>query len=336
MIVFEHIKLVWLAGLPFLVHILLPSVKESCGRAIKIPFLSDLKTLQEHASKGLNIRQNFAQKKFLSLFLIWICLTLAIMKPVLLSKPIPIQNKGRDILLVTDISTSMLEDDFHYQGYALTRLEAVRAVISDFVKKRPTDRMGLILFGTRAYLQVPLTFDKKALLDVLSTMKAGMAGQSTAIGDAVGLSIKTLSTKAGELKDRAVILLTDGENNDGSISLAKALKLAQDEGVKIYTVGIGSERLNLADAIFGIPSSDLDEESLKELATKTKGQYFKATSLSDLVEIYNKIDALEGKDMESGYVYPQEELYPYPLALALIFLIIILGSKFIQTKGRLP
>ncbi len=332
MIAFEHLNMFFLLALPFLVRALLPSVKGTSGKALKIPFLKDLKIIQESYFKKISINRHVLSKNFSGIFLVWCFLTLAMAKPVFVSKPVPTQNKGRDILLVTDISTSMLENDFHYNGRPLTRLEAVRAVISDFTKKRLTDRLGLILFGTRAYLQVPLTFDKKALLDVLSTMKAGMAGQSTSIGDAVGLAVKTLSSDRHKVQNRAVILLTDGENNDGNISIAKALKLAKDENIKIYTIGIGSERFDLASAFFGAPVSDLDEKSLKELAFETKGQYFKATSLSDLVAIYNKIDSLETKETDSGYIYPKKELYAYPLGAAFILLLCMLLFKLFQTK----
>lgn len=335
MIIFEHPAFAFLLLLPFLVRFLLPAVKESSGRAIKVPFLNEIKTIQTHFFKGSYLSQNFFSSNFFFLFLSWIFLTLSMMKPVLISDPVKIQNKGHDILLMTDISTSMLEEDFVYQRQYITRLDAVRAVVSDFVQKRPTDRIGLILFGTRAYLQVPLTFDKQASLDVLSTMKAGMAGQSTAIGDAIGLAVKTLSADKELFKNQVIILLTDGENNDGAISLPKALQLAKEEGVKIYTIGIGSERFNLARAIFGAPASDLDEKSLKKLAKETKGQYFKATSLSDLIAVYNKIDTLEAKEIENGFIYPKKDLYTYPLSLALCLLIGILSFEFLRQRRSL-
>ena len=334
MIVFEHLEMLFLLILPFLVRLFLPAAKESSGKAIKVPFLSDLQVVEEKSSKAFSVRQNY-KKNFFPLFLVWLGFTLAMAKPVYLSKPIPIESKGRDILLVTDISTSMLENDFRYQGRPLTRLEAVRAVISDFVQKRPLDRLGLILFGTRAYLQVPLTFDKRALLDVLSTMKAGMAGQSTSIGDAVGLAVKTLSSNQNTDQNRAVILLTDGENNDGNISIAKALKLAKDENIKIYTIGIGSETFDLAAAFFGASTSDLDEESLKKIALETKGQYFKATTLSDLLAVYKKIDALEEKETDSGYIYPKKELYIYPLIFSFLLLVLLFSSQIFYPKRRI-
>ena len=161
----------------------------------------------------------------------FVFIVLALMQPVKTGEPERLNNKGRDILLVTDISTSMLEEDFEYNHRRLSRMEAVRAVVSDFVKNRANDRLGLILFGTRAYLQAPITFDKQAVIDILDTMKAGMAGQSTAIGDALALALKTLRGTKTDKDNQVIILLTDGENNDGKMSVAEAIELAKGEGV---------------------------------------------------------------------------------------------------------
>ena len=137
-------------------------------------------------------------------------------------------------MLVLDISTSMLNQDFFINQQRIDRLTAVKKTASDFIKKRANDRIGLVLFGTRAYLQSPITFDKAAISNILWSTDAGMAGTSTAIGDAVGLALKTLRKEKNKSGDKIIILLTDGENNDGSLSMPEVLKLAKDENIKIY------------------------------------------------------------------------------------------------------
>ena len=333
MISFEHPYLIGLVLLPFLIKTILPAVKTSGGRALKVPFVQDLKNIKNASGTFLNKQKNdaFTISKIL-LWLIFLCVVSALMKPVETGDPIRLQNKGRDIMLITDISTSMLEDDFVYQGRRLERMEAVRAVVSDFVQKRESDRLGLVLFGTRAYEQVPLTFDKKALLDVLSMMQAGMAGQSTSIGDALALGLKSLSKSKTEKEKQAIVLLTDGENNDGNISFPQAIELASKEGVKVYTVGVGAPEFSLMKSLFGMPNTSFDEQSLKELADKTKGQFFKATDLAELIKVYREIDKLEAEDFDEGFVYPKKELYYLPLLLA--FLLAFFGICLKAISGR--
>lgn len=316
MIVFEYPYAACLLVLPFLIR-LFKAKSANLGKALKIPFLKDIKNIQ---STKINERA-FGQGKSInsSFFVLFLCyglLVLSAMRPVELGEPHRIEGKGRDILLVTDISTSMLEEDFVFQHRRLSRIEAVRAVVADFVQNRLRDRLGLILFGTRAYLQAPLTFDKEAVLDILGSMQAGMAGQSTAIGDAVALALKTLNQTKTDKKNQAIILLTDGENNDGQISVAEAINMAKNEGIKIYTVGIGAPQMSLARAFFNIQNSPLDEQTLKELAAQTEGQYFKVTTLKELVDVYKKIDALEEQDFEDRVVYEKKELYVVPLLIA--------------------
>ena len=171
------------------------------------------------------------------------------------------------------------------------------------------------MFGTRAYLQSPLTFDKAAIKDILWTMQAGMAGDSTSIGDAIALALKNLQQSQSP-QDNVIILLTDGENNDGSLSLAKAIKLAADEGIKIYTIGVGSANTFLK--MFSLASSGVDEQGLKQLAQATKGNYFRAESTSDLQKVYQIIDTLEPTSNDERYIKETTELFYIPLLLAII------------------
>jgi len=327
MMSFEYPYLILLILLPLLILKFLTPVKTKDNQALRVPFLEDIKNIQ-NIKGGLFYsakKTNFSYP-LLWLWLIYGMVVLALMKPVYISEPIPLRDEGRDIMLVTDISTSMLEDDFVYQAKRLERIEAVRAVVADFVQKRTHDRLGLILFGTRAYEQVPLTFDKKALLDILSMMQAGMAGQSTSIGDAVALALKSLKTSRTQKEKQVIVLLTDGENNDGNISFPKAIKMAKNEGIKVYTVGLGAPQLSLVKNLFGIEDSGLDEQSLKELAEETRGRYFKVTNLSELINVYREIDKLETEHFEENFQYTKREMYFVPLLIA--FLVAVIGCLF--------
>ncbi len=323
--------------LPFLICALLRTKSRTEQNALRVPFIKDLSLILKTSGSFIsNQGLKFFSPLFWFLLLIWLFLVLALMRPVSVGEPVRLQNKGRDILLVTDISTSMLEEDFAYRNFAVSRLDAVRAVVSDFTQKRLQDRLGLILFGTRAYLQVPLTFDKKALLDVLSSMQAGMAGQSTSIGDAVALALKTLKSSKTDKQNQVIILLTDGESNDGNISFPQAIQLAKDEKIKVYTIGVGSPSFSIAQAFFGVQNTDLDEESLKNLASETNGRYFKVTSLSELAEVYQKIDSLELQDFEQNIIYPQKELYFWPLIVALALAFSGLFCNLLSDLKRRP
>lgn len=337
MIVFEYPFLFWFVLLPFVVRFLFPLAKGTYGAAIKVPFVDDFEKLKKDKTTSRDsskISQKFSIH-FCLMFIVWFLLVLSLMRPIKVSEPVRLENKGRDILMVTDISTSMLEEDFVYQNRYISRLDAVRAVVSDFTKKRLNDRLGLILFGTNAYLQAPLTFDRSAVLDILETMQAGMAGQSTAIGDALTLALKTLKKDSFDTKNKVIILLTDGENNDGSISLKEAIDLADKEGVKVYTIGIGADQLT---SLFGFlnvqTNSTLDEKDLKNLAEKTKGKFFRVKTLSDLIDVYQNINKLEAQNFDENYIYPKTELYYLPLAAALFFSILYFALFYLKQKRK--
>jgi len=329
MITFEYPYMAFLLIVPFLIRLFKKRSFSQKSRALKVPFVKDIKNIENASSHFASFQKTrLFNKSFLGLLFCYTFVVISLMYPVRLSEPEQLKVQGRDILLVTDISTSMLEEDFAYRGQRLSRMEAVRAVVADFAKNRANDRMGLILFGTRAYLQVPLTFDKQALLDVLASMQAGMAGQTTSIGDAVALALKTLKNTKTNKDNQVIILLTDGENNDGQMSVPEAVKLAKDEGVKIYTVGIGSPQMSLTQAFFGIRNSGLDETTLKQLAEETKGRYFKVTTLKELIDVYRKIDLLEEQDLDDHIVYQKTPLYYIPLLIAFCsaFLLLLLGT----------
>ncbi len=328
MIILTYPLALLLLVVPFVLYWTLPAVKGMHGDALKVPFLADLKRIT--ITSGSIWQQSSSlprepKKIFWGVYAIWVLLVLAAARPQILGEPIRLKNESRDIMLVLDISTSMLEPDFAYAGRRVTRLDAVRKVVSDFADKRANDRLGLILFGTRAYLQAPLTFDKAGVKDILWSMQAGMAGDSTSIGDALALALKNLRENK---EDKVIILLTDGENNDGSLSLAQATKLAQDENIKIYTIGVGSP--NTFFQMFSLAAVGVDEQELKQLAAITEGRYFRAQSTQDLQEVYNLIDKLEPSVSDERYVRETTELYFIPLLSALVVALIL---AFVQRRG---
>lgn len=330
---FANPQAAWLLLLPLVVYFMFPAIKKTYGDALKVPFLADIKQIQSVSGKGISFKPAmFSAIKICLLALVWVLMVLALCRPQWVGKPIPVKNEGREILLVVDISNSMSEEDFQYKNKMYSRLTAVKNVIDNFIDKRTSDRIGLVLFGTQAYLQAPLTYDKQSVKEILWNADAGMAGNSTSIGDAVGVALKNLAESEGKPENKVIILLTDGENNDGSLSLPQAIALAKEEGVKIYTIGAGSDSENFFGGLFSIPvNTGLDEESLQALAEETKGNYFRAKDVNSLFQIYNEIDKLESMTSEGRYVQEVKELYPYVAAMALIlFMILVLLAKRIE------
>ena len=318
---FAYPQMFWLLLLPFLFRAVLPAVKGLHGDALRVPFIGDLVKINLK-SGGLWGRSTENPDRIslplILLYLVWALLVAAAARPQWVGEPVRIKNYGRDILMVMDISNSMQEPDFALRGRRIDRLTAVKLVASDFIRKRTDDRIGLVLFGTRAYLQAPITYDKKSVEEILKTMDAGMAGDSTAIGDALGLALKTLKDSPNKDK-KVIILLTDGENNDGALTLPQAINLAREEGVKVYTIGVGSD---MSQSFFGFGMlggrPGLDEASLRKIADETKGTYFRAKDTSSLVRIYDAIDKLEPGLNENQFVQETRELYYLPLLAALL------------------
>ncbi|MEQ8693660.1 MAG: VWA domain-containing protein, partial [Pseudomonadales bacterium] len=196
----------------------------------------------------------------------------------------------------------------------------VKAVVGQFVEARQGDRIGLVLFGTNAYLQAPLTFDVKSVNRLLTEAPVGIAGGKTAIGDAIGLAVKRLRLRPQQ--DKVIILLTDGANNVGEVEPRKAAELAAYDGIKIYTIGVGADELRMP-SLFGSlgritnPSADLDEETLQAVADTTGGVYYRAKDTQRLLEIYDHIDELEPIDQDPETYRPIQALYYWPLAAAI-------------------
>jgi Ca-activated chloride channel family protein len=246
---------------------------------------------------------------------------LAAARPQFVGEAIALPRSGRDLLMVVDLSGSMEEQDFQLQGQWVDRLTATKAVAKEFIANRVGDRLGLILFGREVYLQTPLTFDRATVQTLLDESAIGLAGKETAIGDAIGLAIRTLEDARVEETRRVVILLTDGANTAGSVQPLKAAELAAQRSVVIYTVGIGADALTVR-SLFGLrqinPSADLDEDALTAIAAMTGGRYFRARDTEEFAEIYAILDELEPAESDESGFRPVAEFFYWPLALAVV------------------
>jgi len=249
----------------------------------------------------------------------WLCLVTALARPQYVGDNTQMPITGRDLMLLVDISPSMEERDMVQLGRSLNRLQAVKQVLDEFIERRKGDRLGLILFGTQPYVQAPLTFDRETVRTLLNEAGLGMAGRATAIGDAVGLSVKRLRERPQQ--QRVAILLTDGANTAGEITPDKAAELARAANVRLYTIGIG------AGSTFN-RSRDLDEGLLIRMAQQTGGDYFRARNLEELNGIYDTIDQLEPIEQDGQTYRPVTDLYPWPAGLAIALWLLLMTTRW--------
>lgn len=308
--------------LPLLVYRFFPPQRKEGGGALWVPRLAPFAILPRRARGKTKPRA-----RVLVLGLIWVLLVVACARPQWLGEPLKLPLAGRDLLLCVDLSGSMNTKDFTLGGRQVDRLTALKAVADTFISQRQGDRIGLILFGDKPYLQTPLTFDHKTVRQLLHESVVGLAGERTAIGDAIGLGVKRLREHSAARTSAVMILLTDGSNNSGVLTPAQGAELAAQEKIRIHTIGIGADRMEVGGMLFSRtvnPSADLDEKALRHIATTTGGTYFRARDTLELQEIYARIDELEPVDSDARYYRPFTELYPWPLGTALVLLTLLL------------
>jgi Ca-activated chloride channel family protein len=328
-----------LLPIPLLVRRLLPAASRKRGGALRVPFFRAVAAIDGGAVEGTR-----RQKVRVALMaLAWVALCVAAARPTWVGEPLPQPVEGRDLMLAVDLSGSMAREDFTVGGRPADRLTVVKEVAEDFIRRREGDRVGLVLFGTRSYLQAPLTFDRPTVATLLDEAEVGLAGEETAIGDAIGTAVMRLRDRPAE--SRVLVLLTDGASNAGALEPLEATKLAADEGIRIHTIGVGADRLAVRTA-FGDrivnPSADLDEETLWEIAEVTGGEYFRAKNIEGLANVYRRIDALEPTGGEPGFLRPTKSLFHWPLGLALVLSLSIAAGhalvgvgSFVRSPGAL-
>jgi Ca-activated chloride channel family protein len=253
--------------------------------------------------------------------LAWSLLVLAAARPQWLGDPVQLPIAGRDLMLAVDVSGSMEQEDYRLHGRPANRLDVVKAVAGRFIERRAGDRLGLVLFGTRAYLQTPLTYDRDTVGAMLNESVIGLAGRDTAIGDAIALAIKRLRQQPDD--NRVLILLTDGANTAGNVAPLAAARLAAQAGVRIYTIGIGGGQVDVRSP-FGMllqQGSDLDPVTLQAIAVATGGQYFQATDAVQLEQVYEELDRLEPSVRDERTFRPMHALFMWPAGAALFLTI---------------
>lgn len=321
---------IWvLVALPLpLLFYLLPRRGEQQPAALKVPqLIQGLETTTQRKSSN--------KFRLFIAIIAWIALVLAAARPEWLGEPVSIPAEGRDLMIAVDLSGSMKIDDMQINGRQVDRLKMIKYVLSDFIERRVGDRLGLILFADTAYLQAPLTYDRDTVNQLLNESLIGLVGEQTAIGDAIGLAIKRFNAR--EESNKVLVLLTDGQNTAGNITPEQANELAINNGVTIYTIGVGADKM-LVQSFFGSrqinPSQELDEDMLSKIASSTGGQYFRARDVESLQKIYATLDELEPIARESRQMRPLQALYYYPLGLALA-LSVLLGLYHLLANAGL-
>jgi Ca-activated chloride channel family protein len=298
-----------LAPLPWLLRLLMPAARTSDAQALRVPWFSAV-------AGG---RVGWMRRPWLALVaaLVWLLLVFAVARPQWIGEIESLPVTGRDLLLAVDISGSMDTQDMILNKSAVNRLRVVKKVAGEFIQRRRGDRVGLILFGSRAYLQTPLTFDTETTAILLDESEIGLAGRETAIGDAIGLAVKRLRDDAAS--DRVLVLLTDGANTSGEVQPLQAAEFAARDGLTVYTVGVGADEMMVQD-FFGSrvvnPSADLDEDTLRTIAERTGGRYFRARDAEGLERIYEILDELEPVESDVEIIRPVDELFYWPLGIA--------------------
>jgi len=318
-----------LLPLPFLVSFLFSEKTAHPSVALHVPFYERLKTLLEENT----LRRGFFSPALWGLFFIWCFFVFAASGPVYEGNPIILKRTGRSILLTMDISGSMEIPDMTLEGQEVSRLDALQETATQFIEERPGDAIGLILFGTYAYLQTPLTYDHDTLISMLKDATVGLAGPQTAIGDALGLSIKQFMN--APKPHPIIILLTDGINNAGHVSALSAATMAKKHGIKIYTIGFGSDHA-VVESLFGPqqinPSQDLDEPTLKKIAALTGGHYFRAKDTQSLEAVYDELNRLEPTTQDEGTFRPVTPLFMWPLGIGLLGTVLLLLWPLLKNR----
>lgn len=317
-----------LLPLPLLARRLLPPARIT-SQSISVPLLNRYPILPSALSAS-GARQVQA-----CLWFFWTCIVLSAAQPYWLGDPISRTVSGRDLLLAIDISGSMREVDMTLNGKVASRIDVLKSVASGFIDRRKGDRIGLILFGSRAYSYVPLTYDRQALRQLLNDISTGLAGRLTAIGDAIGIAVKTLSQQKS--RHKVLILVTDGSNTSGVSDPLVSAQIAAKVGMKIHTIGVGNNEMELRQLFNQSviqPGMALNEGVLQQIAAISGGAYFRAKDEVSLENIYQVLDQLEPVPLEVHQHRPRTELFYLPLMFGMGGLLLSLTYRNFQSTRR--
>ena len=323
---FEFVQPLWFIALPLpaLVYFAVPAYRTK-QMAIKVPFFRDLvEALGEAPSEGASqLTPSWWQR--ITLIITWVLVVCALAKPTILGEPQVREQLGRDVMVVVDLSGSMAEQDFiSKQGKKISRLDATKEVLADFVKTRKGDRLGLILFGDAAFVQTPFTADQDVWLELLNQTDVAMAGQSTHLGDAIGLAIKVFEQSAKQAlssqntknslsateREKVVIVLTDGNDTGSFVEPVDAAKVAKAKGVRIHMIAMGDPQT--------VGEVALDIATINRIAKESGGEAFEALNRDELSKAYVQIGKLEPQLYESTTYRPKQGLHHYLMAIVVV------------------
>ncbi len=321
-----HLTYPWILialPLPWLVWQFMKPYKTQ-SRSVRIPFFSrlvDASGVRPEAGAAVVKKMRF---QLAAGVCVWSLLLLAAAKPMYIGDPIEKDLAARDVMLAVDISGSMETADIaNAGGKTIERLAAVKEVLQKFIADREEDRIGLIVFGSRAYVQVPFTRDLSAAGDLLNSIRVGMAGPQTALGDAVGLAIRTF--ERSEVEQRMLIILTDGSDTASKMTPLNAAAIAAQNDVKIFTIGIGNP-----DAA---GEERVDFEVLKEMAKKASGKFFTPDDQESLLQVYQEIDSSVPRETKTLSYRPEISLIHWPAGMACI-VILLSYPILLRSRGK--
>jgi len=312
-----------LLPLPLLALWLIPPHRETVS-ALRVPFFDDIvaETGASASAGSVILRRQWVQ--MLVAGCVWVLLVTALAKPQWVGEPIVRTEAARDIMLAIDLSGSMGYRDFKGdEGEAVSRFEAVQRVVTDFIAGRDTDRIGLIVFGDKAYIQLPFTRDLRTAATLVELMDVAMAGPQTALGDSIGLAIHAFDEST--VDDRILILLTDGNDTASRMTPINAAEVARTRGVEIYTIGIGDAQATGEDRV--------DFDLLADIAERTGGQFFRAEDESALAGVYRRIDEAAVADVRTQSWRPRTSLVHWPAAAALLLLMLTYALLLIFARS---
>ena len=312
-----------LLPLPLLVYWLTPEFRDQ-GEALRAPFFARLVELsgREPSSGAVVLRKTWFQRT--NAALCWCLIVVALARPVWAGEPITQQTASRDMLLLVDLSASMKEEDFtDAEGNRISRLEAVKQVLDEFITRREGDRLGLAVFGTAAFPQAPFTDDHQAVRGLLKELQPGMPGVRTMIGDAIGLAVKLFD--ASDKKNKVAILLTDGNDTGSKMPVGRAAEIAAEKGITIHTVAMGDPET--------VGEQALDLDVLQDIADVTGGKAFEALDRAELESIYDELNELELEQVDTLSYRPKYALFHYPVG-GVVLLNILLAAAMILSRRR--